>query len=49
MNTRIITIGLVGALVALFVGEATAEVVTWRVEGETREAIVYAPSTPPVV
>jgi polyhydroxybutyrate depolymerase len=34
-------------LVTLTAPAASAEVVSWRVNGETREAIVYAPSSPP--
>ena len=38
------TLGLVGLLLILGARGASAEVVRWQIEGETREAIVYAPT-----
>lgn len=44
MNMRLTCIGLVGLLLILAAPGASAEVVRWQVDGETREAIVYAPA-----
>ena len=44
MRTRLTHVGLVGLLLILGARGASAEVVTWQVDGETREAIVYAPA-----
>ena len=43
MRTRLPHVGLVGLLLILGARGASAEVMRWQVEGETREAIVYAP------
>ena len=37
---------LVGTLLILFAGAASAEVMTWNIEGDTRAAIVYVPASP---
>jgi polyhydroxybutyrate depolymerase len=42
MSMRVTHVGLIGVLLILCAHAASAEVVTWKVEGETREAIVYA-------
>ena len=42
--TRLASIGVVGLLLILVPGRATAEVMRWEIDGDTREAIVYAPS-----
>ena len=42
MRARL-TVGLVGLLLVLFVRGASAQVMSWEVDGEIREAIVYAP------
>ena len=44
MRTRLTHVGLVGLLLILSARGASAEVVSWQVDGETREAIVYAPA-----
>ena len=41
-------VGLVAIFLMLSAGAASAEVMTWTVDGATREAIVYGPATPPV-
>ena len=43
MRARL-TLGLVGLLLILGARGASAEVMRWQVDGETREAIVYAPA-----
>ena len=43
MRTRLTHVGLVGLLLILGARGASAEVTRWQVDGETREAIVYAP------
>ena len=40
---RVGLVGLVGLCLILGAREASAEVMSWQVDGETREAIVYAP------
>ena len=40
-------VSLAGALLVLSARAASAEFVTWKVEGDTRQAIVYARSAPP--
>ncbi len=47
MRTRLIHVGVVGLLLILGACGASAEVMTWQVDGETREAIVYAPAASP--
>jgi polyhydroxybutyrate depolymerase len=47
MNIRLTHVGLVGALLILCAHAASAEVMTWKVEGDTREAIVFAPAAFP--
>lgn len=37
---------LVGTLLIMCAGAASAEIVTWNVEGDTRAAIVYVPASP---
>ncbi len=44
MRTRLTHAGLVGLLLLLGARGASAEVMRWQVDGETREAIVYAPA-----
>ena len=44
MGIRLTRIGLVGLLLILGARGASAEVMRWQVDGETREAIVYAPA-----
>ena len=44
MRKRLTHAGLVGVLLILGVRGASAEVMRWQVDGETREAIVYAPA-----
>ena len=44
MRIRLTRIGLVGLLLLLAARGASAEVMRWQVDGETREAIVYAPA-----
>lgn len=44
MRTHLTHVGLVGLLLILGTRETSAEVVRWRVDGEPREAIVYAPA-----
>ena len=44
MRTRLIKIGVVGLLLVLGACGASAEVMRWQVDGETREAIVYVPA-----
>ncbi len=44
MKTRLTQAGLVGLLLILGARGASAEVMRWQVDGETREAIVYAPA-----
>jgi polyhydroxybutyrate depolymerase len=42
---RLTHIGLIGLLLMLGAGEASAEIKEWQIEGENRKAIVYAPDT----
>jgi len=44
MRTRLTHVGLVGLLLILGARGASAEVMSWQVDGQTREAIVYAPA-----
>ena len=44
MRTHLTHVGLVGLLLILGACGASAEVIRWQVDGETREAIVYAPA-----
>ena len=44
MSIRPTHVGLVGLLLILGARGASAEVMRWQVDGETREAIVYAPA-----
>ena len=44
MKTLLTHVGLVSALLILCARGASAEVMTWKVEGDAREAIVYAPA-----
>jgi len=46
MAARATRVGLMAAVLALGGSVASAEVMTWTVDGETREAIVFAPKTP---
>ena len=46
MRTRVMQVGLLGLLLALGARGASAEVMKWQVDGETREAIVYSPAMP---
>jgi len=43
---RVTHVGLAVLLLVLCVNAASAEVLTWTVEGDKREAIIFAPSTP---
>ena len=47
MKMRGACVVLVALLLTLFGHVASAEILTWKVEGDTRQAIVFAPSTPP--
>ena len=47
MKMRLTRIGFVVALLVLCGRVVSAEVVTWTVDGDKREALVFAPSTPP--
>ena len=47
MKIHLAPVGLAAVLLVLCARAASAEVVTWTVEGDKREAIVFAPSTPP--
>jgi polyhydroxybutyrate depolymerase len=42
---RLIQIGVIGLLLMLGAGQASAEIMQWQIEGESRSAIVYAPAT----
>ena len=44
MRTRLTHVCLIGLLFAFGACRASAQVTTWQVDGETREAIVYAPA-----
>ena len=44
MRMRLTHAGLVGVLLILGASGASAEVMRWQVDGETREAIVYVPA-----
>ncbi|TDI21696.1 MAG: hypothetical protein E2P06_13710 [Acidobacteria bacterium] len=44
MRTRLTHLGVVGLLLILGAGVASAEVMRWQVGGEMREAIVYVPA-----
>ena len=44
MNIRVALVGLVSSLVVLSACRVSAEIVRWRVDGQTREAMVYAPT-----
>ena len=46
MTMRSAHVALVGLLLLVGVHDATAQVVRWQVDGETREAIVHAPASP---
>ena len=46
-NMRAFQSGLVAVLLLLWARAASAEVMTWKVEGDTREAIVFAPGAFP--
>jgi polyhydroxybutyrate depolymerase len=47
MKMRLLPLGFAVLLLVLCVGVASAEVLTWTVDGDKREAIVFAPSAPP--
>jgi polyhydroxybutyrate depolymerase len=47
MRMRLRYVGLAGCLLILCAHVASAEVMTWKVEGDTREAIVFAPKAFP--
>lgn len=47
MSIRLTHVGLVGLLLVLPGRGTAAEVMRWQVDGETREAIVYAPAASP--
>ena len=44
MRKRLTHVSLVGLLLILGTRSASTEVIRWQVEGETREAIIYAPA-----
>ena len=44
MRTQLTHVGMVGLLLVLGARGASAEVMRWQVDGEAREAIVYAPA-----
>ena len=44
MTMRLINFTLIAAATTLWAQTASAEITTWKVDGETRRAIVYAPS-----
>jgi len=44
MRTRLSHVGLIGLMVLLGARQASAEIMRWRIEGENRKAIVYAPA-----
>ena len=46
MRTRLTHAALVGLLLIPGVGDATAQVMRWQVDGDTRQAIVHAPASP---
>ena len=46
MRMRLTHVALAGLLLIPGVRDAAAEVMRWQVDGETREAIVYAPASP---
>ncbi len=43
---RLTHVALVGLLLIPGARDAAAQVMTWQVDGETREAIVYVPASP---
>ena len=45
MRTRLTHAALVGLLLITGVGDAAAQVMSWQVDGETRQAIVHAPES----
>ena len=45
MRMRLTHVALVGLLLIPGVGDAAAQVMRWQVDGETRDAIVYAPAS----
>lgn len=47
MNMRLTHVGLLAALLVLCAHSASAEVMTWKVDGDIREAIVFAPKAAP--
>ena len=47
MKMRLIRAGVAALMLVLCGRAASAEVLTWTVDGDKREAIVFAPSTPP--
>jgi len=47
MTIRRTSVGFCAVLLALCARAASAEVITWKIDGQVREAVVYAPSTPP--
>ena len=47
MRMRLMHVTLIGLLLIPGVCDAAAEVMRWQVDGVTREAIVYAPASPP--
>ena len=46
MNMRLTALAFAGLFLILAPGDAAAQVVTWQVDGVTREAIVYPPESP---
>ena len=46
-KTRLAAVGLAVVLLVPCARAASAEVLTWTVDGDKREAIIFAPSTPP--
>jgi len=43
VKTRLVSVGVASLFMILLPGRATAEVMRWEIDGDTREAIVYAP------
>ena len=44
MTRRLATFTLIAAATTLWAHTASAKVITWKIDGDTRRAIVYTPS-----